>query len=308
MIRSGNNRSVPELKKLWKECFADEDAYIDAFFEAMYEDQSVLLEEEHGVLLGASFFLPGKIRINQPQETSLQGRKESQEEDTQDHGKWQQIRYVYALAVYPQYRGRGVAAKLLHSAQEIYQAPLIAEPAQESLVGGFYKPLGFQENFYLTKKQIRLPEYDIQAAALPDADTTWIPVLAETYCSIRDQRFKTQGYISWPVRHVAFAIKEHHSSGGGAFVMRRDGREDLMMYFQEGRKAVVTETTLTQEEAEEWILPQMAGRCSQVIFTSPALMADNPGKSGYTSDCRRCLMGMSLGLPSLHGYLNLSLD
>ena len=62
MIRSGNNRSVPELKKLWKECFADEDAYIDAFFEAMYEDQSVLLEEENGVLLGASFFLPGKIR------------------------------------------------------------------------------------------------------------------------------------------------------------------------------------------------------------------------------------------------------
>lgn len=32
MIRFGENGDIPQLKHLWKECFADEDAYIDAFF------------------------------------------------------------------------------------------------------------------------------------------------------------------------------------------------------------------------------------------------------------------------------------
>lgn len=82
MIRFGKITDLPELKALWKECFADEDAYIDAFFDAMYEDAHVLLEEENGVLAGASFFLPGKIAL----------------EDAASKGlRWQEIRYADAI-------------------------------------------------------------------------------------------------------------------------------------------------------------------------------------------------------------------
>jgi len=35
-IRYGSLLKIPQLKKLWKECFADEDAYISDFFDAMY--------------------------------------------------------------------------------------------------------------------------------------------------------------------------------------------------------------------------------------------------------------------------------
>lgn len=310
MIRYGNSRSIPELKRLWKECFADEDAYIDAFFEAMYEDAYVLMEEENGVLLGASFFLPGKIWLDQPESGQKpQTRSKPRHGQDADSGAWQQIRYVYALAVWPQYRGQGIAAKLLRAAHEIYHAPLLAEPAEESLVGGFYRPLGFQENFYLMKKQAVLPVYDVQAAEMPAlADTALVAVQAEAYSSIRDKILKAHGYISWPVRHVAFAIKEHISSGGGAFILTRGGRKDLLLYYQEGQKAVVTETTLPQEEAEKWLFPRIAGHCTQAVFTSAAKRADRPEKSGYAADSKCCLTGMSLGLPSVYGYLNLSLD
>ena len=328
MIRYGNSRSIPELKRLWKECFADEDAYIDAFFEAMYEDEYVLMEEENGVLLGASFFLPGKIWLDQPEsgQKPQTGAKTRHGQDA-DSGAWQQIRYVYALAVWPQYRGQGIAAKLLRAAHEIYHAPLLAEPAEESLVGGFYRPLGFQENFYLMKKQAVLPVYDVQAAEIhasaqmpalsempasaempASSDTALLPVQAAAYSSIRDKILKAHGYISWPVRHVAFAIKEHISSGGGAFILTRGGRKDLLLYYQEGQKAVVTETTLSQEEAEKWLFPRIAGHCTQAVFTSAAKRTDRPEKSGYAADSKCCLTGMSLGLPSMYGYLNLSLD
>lgn len=310
MIHYGNSRSIPKLKRLWKECFADEDAYIDAFFEAMYEDAYVLLEEENGVLLGASFFLPGKIWLERPgtagagtlEKQGLSGGWEQRE------GEWKEIRYVYALAVWPQYRGRGIAARLLNHAHKIYDAPLIAEPAEEGLVEGFYHPLGFAKNFYLDKKRVELPVYHMQAAEIPafvGQETSFFPIQAEAYSQARDTILKKHGYISWPVRHVAFALRQHQESGGGAFAVSRNGRKELLLYYQEGQRAVVTETTLTQEEAQELFLPRMAGRCSQAVFTSPAEPSDN---AEYASDTSRCLTGMSLGLPPVHGYLNLSLD
>ena len=65
MIRYGDTKSIPELKRLWNICFDDEDIYINDFFAALYEDQNVLLAEENGVLMGASFFLPGKIFVEE---------------------------------------------------------------------------------------------------------------------------------------------------------------------------------------------------------------------------------------------------
>ena len=310
MIQYGNRQGIPELKRLWKECFADEDAYIDAFFEAMYKDEYVLLEEENGVLLGASFFLPGKIWLELPETAGVRTweTRDLSHGQPQQRGEWKKIRYVYALAVWPQHRGRGIAARLLDRAHEIYGAPLIAEPAEEGLIGGFYHPLGFAENFYLGKKRVELPEYHIQAAgisAFPEQETPFFPIRAEEYCKVRDTRLKKHGYISWPVRHVAFALRQHQESGGGAFAVSRNGRKDLLLYYQEGQHAVVTETTLTQEEAQELFLPRMAGRCSQIVFTSPA---EPSGSAKYASDTSCCLTGMSRGLSPVHGYLNLSLD
>lgn len=297
MIRYGNNTFLPALKALWKECFADEDAYIDAFFRAMYQDGHVLLEEEKEVLLGASFFLPGSILL----------------EEEAGVTRWQKIRYVYALAVYPQYRGRGIAGKLLHRAYELYGVPLIAEPAEEGLVGGFYEPLGFSGNFYLRKAwvdaraagQAEEPKYDMRAAelALGLSGSDFLPIQAERYCAIRDARFGTHGYVRWQARHVAFAIDQHRLNGGGAYVLRVDGREEILLFYREGQDVVVTETTLTQRELEVYFLPWISGRCRRVMFAG-----------GVFADCesvvevKECLMGVSYGLMQVRGYLNLTLD
>lgn len=290
MIRFGKITDLPELKALWKECFADEDAYIDAFFDAMYEDAHVLLEEENGVLAGASFFLPGKIAL----------------EDAASKGlRWQEIRYVYALAVYPQYRGRGIAAALLHRAYEAYGAPLIAEPAEEGLIGGFYEPLGFSCNFYLDKTELTLQaeNYDLRAAELSETHTDLLagslfkPVQAERYCAIRNARFLKKGYVSWPLRHVAFAVTQHRGSGGGAYVLPVDGREEILLCYRETQDIIVTETTLTAQELEQYFLPRIAKQCSRVTVVRKTV-----------TTVRECLTGMSYGLLDVQGYLNLTLD
>lgn len=301
MIRFGDTKNIPELKKLWKTCFADDDAYIDAFFDALYEDHDVLLQEENGVLMGASFFLPGEICLRpQAAHATCSGIPE----------EWKEIRYVYALAVYPQYRGQGIARELLQRAHELYDAPLIAEPAEEGLVGGFYEPLGFTKSFYLEKKCVEMPRYELQVAEiLPEQgirrETAERSVQAEEYCRIRDAYFQKHGYVRWPVKHIAFAIQEHCSSGGGAYVFRKDGREDLLLYYRDEQDVIVTETTLKEKEITDLFLPRISGPCGRLILKGAAKQSDRIVGAAEQS---YCLTGMSYGLSSVNGYLNLSLD
>lgn len=343
MISYGDREYVPQLKRLWKECFDDEDAYIDAFFDALYLREHVLMEEENGMLMGASFFLPGKIYLEYPG----------------TEGYWQDIRYVYALAVWPQYRGRGIAGELLKNAHRIYQAPLIAEPAEEGLVGGFYEPLGFSKEFYLKKHLTELPQYDLQAAQIssgmevfqgtrlpaalqedqtvqqlfalredqtvqqPSAlqeDQTAVqqpsvrqvyPADAKTYCRIRDRLFRKHGYVSWPQKHVAFAIAQHCENGGDALVVSGNGREDILLYYVENGQAVVTETTLGVQEAVQVLYASLQKPCGTVLLKREADWTGEAGMKGQEIPCRDGwqLTGVSFGMPpGVRGYLNITLD
>lgn len=343
MICYGDRAYVPQLKRLWKECFDDEDTYINSFFDALYLREHVLMKEENGMLMGASFFLPGKIYLEYPG----------------TEGYWQDIRYVYALAVWPQYRGRGIAGELLKNAHRIYQAPLIAEPAEEGLVGGFYEPLGFSKEFYLKKQLTGLPQYDLRAAQIssgrevfqgtrrPSAlqedqtvqqlfvlredqtvqrlsalqeDQTAVqqpsvrqvyPADAEAYCRIRDRLFRKHGYVSWPQKHVAFAIAQHRENGGDALVVSGNGREDILLYYVEDGQAVVTETTLEEGEAAEVLRLSLQEPCGTVVLKREAVWTEGAGMKVQEVLCRDGwqLTGVSFGMPpGVRGYLNITLD
>lgn len=329
-LRNGCAADIPGLKQLWKTCFDDEDAYIDAFFDVFYEGGNVVLAEQKGVLMGASFFLPGRVYL---------------------HGGWQDIRYVYALATYPVFRGQGVAGGLLRHAYAQYHAPLIAEPAEESLVGGFYEPFGFCASFYIRQLQTGLsdsrqqpgdargtqqaepisvaqePErtsgalqaaqvspgswqvraaqsspgsWQIQAAQLSPNSWQVQAADAKTYRRIRERYFRNDGYISWPLQHVAFAISEHKKSGGGAFVLTREGREELLLYYCEDGQAVVTETTLAWEEVRELF--------DSCFFEMEGVQPAGLKARVASGPAGGQLVGVSYGLPAVYGYLNLSLD
>lgn len=292
MIRHGKKQDVSGLKQLWKESFGDEDAYIDSFFEMLYQDQHVLLEEEDGILKGASFFLPGRIFTNTG---------------------WQDIRYVYALAVTSEYRGKKIATRLLNEAGKRYGTPLITEPADTALADKFYQPYGFQKCFYLDHCEINL------SAQMPETEKNVIkpvnwntkPVSATEYFSLRKKYFQRPGYVEWPLEHIAFALCEHRKQGGDALLILMNGREDLLLYTIDDGRLIVTETTLTSNEARMYLpglLPYLPGLhagkkdpldlCSQLIIKS---------KTSKTSHYRQ-LIGMACGIKTDNGYLNLTLD
>lgn len=274
MMRNSNTNDIQELKKLWKDCFGDEDSYINNFFASMYNGEHVLLAEKDGMLMGASFFLPAKLYQN---------------------GIWQDIRYVYALATDRHYRGRGVARTLLHYANEWYGAPLVAEPADKELADGFYEPLSFARSFYLSEYHMKMPQYGLRAAEkMPDI----LPADAETYCRIRDKKLLQEGYAAWPPAHAAFAIAEHQRNGGGALQVCSEAEENIILYYQDKETVVVTETTLPPEETTDALLSILPQGITQLCIRC----AMNSRKGTEK------LMGMSYGLTVKNGYLNLTLD
>lgn len=317
MIRFGKPEDIPELKNLWKECFDDEDAYIDAFFQALYQGENVLLSQENGMLAGASFFLPGSINMEETDSAGSQPGIQKNTDPAQKNGSWQQIRYVYALAVYPQYRGHGIAGRLLKEAARIYESPLIAEPAEESLVGGFYEPLGFSKAFYVSKKQTALPQYDLQAAQSSAFHIQ--PAEAEIYRRVRDSRFKRRGYVSWPEEHLAFAISEHRAGGGDALLVTGENGEDILLYYTEDSRAVVTETTLPVQDAVSVLMQCLRQHCDTLVLTGRTEQKTVQGSGNNIDQCaeqdcmtdengENCLRGVMLGSADTGGYLNVTLD
>lgn len=309
MIRYGKKKDIPGLKQLWKESFGDEDAYIDSFFEMLYQDSSVLLEEKDGMLLGASFFLPGRIFTEQG---------------------WQTIRYVYALAVYPEYRGQKIASGLLDEAVKRYRTPLITEPADQGLADRFYAPYGFLHCFFLDYTRISdanqaasgassgsgqrtLAAQSLDAESVSCCKMEWKTRIigAEEYFTLREKYFCKPGFVQWPLEHIQFALCEHRNQGGDAVLIQRDGREGLFLYAVTDGKVVVTETTFSGDEAAVY-LPEVLSAigeldaskarlldtCSQIVIKSMNREA-SPGKQ---------LVGMAYGIAPDSGYLNLTLD
>lgn len=286
MIRYGKKEDVLRLKRLWKESFGDEDAFIDSFFEMLYQDQNVLLEEKDGMLLGASFFLPGRIFT----ETG-----------------WQDIRYVYALAVYPEYRGQKIATRLLDEAGERYKTPMITEPADAGLADRFYQPYGFQKCFYLdyceTNLLVQMPEPEKNVNLEPEG---WQikPVGAAEYFGLREKYFRKPGYVEWPLEHITFALREHRRQGGDALLIIWAGREDLMLYTVDDGKLVVTETTFTGGEALRYLPYLLSYRADLNVNRQKVIIKSRTNEG---SSCRQ-LLGMAYGMTVNGGYLNLTLD
>lgn len=298
-VQYGEKKYIPELKKLWGACFADEDAYIDAFFEAMYADGDLLLAQKKGMLMGASFFLPGRIYLN---------------------GKWQDIRYVYALAVYRQYRGQKIAHTLLNEACRIYRVPLLTEPADQGLAEQFYAPYGFSGCFYLQYDKLSMEQAQLLHRQGHWIDKAYLsPIEADAYCQLREQHFQGQGYVSWPQNHIAFAIQEHRANGGNALVITGRERKELLLYTAEGTQLTITETTLPLEDVAalfstgripyetknhpyRWLV--MKSSLAHAGQTTVSAMELQPKQSNHF----RQLLGMAYGVDLAQGYMNLTLD
>ena len=102
-------------------------------------------------------------------------------------GRWH-ARYVYAVATLPEYRGRGLAARILKFAQEYDGQPLLLAPAEKTLMD-YYEKLGFVTAFAANRTE---QEVTVTALSAEEAYETK-PLTAQEYVKLRDEKLQRDG-------------------------------------------------------------------------------------------------------------------
>lgn len=123
---------MEELKKLWHTVFGDDYVIINKFFDTFYSRELCAVKHLNGRLCAAAYVLPvGELICD---------------------NKREKCAHIYAVAVYPEYRGRGYGIEVTKKAAELaikagYTA-VVLHPADEGLFGFYEKHCGFHTAFF----------------------------------------------------------------------------------------------------------------------------------------------------------------
>ena len=130
---------VTGLRKLWKEAFADTDAFLDAFFETAFSTRRCRCIVDGREILAALYWF--EVRCAE-----------------------RRFAYLYAVATAEQYRGRGLFSVLLADTKRILTAQgfdgILLVPENDSL-GRMYEKFGF---FPCTTLRTRTAEAGVEPA------------------------------------------------------------------------------------------------------------------------------------------------
>lgn len=204
MIRFADYTMIEQLKKIWKECFHDEDYYINFFFNEYFNEKTTLVYLCDGKPVSMLTLMPAKLH-----------------EKTGERN----VYYVYAVATLPEARGKGYSSKLLNYINEITEDSTFLQPATKDLEN-FYERNGYSEAIVrkisnLTSEQLKLEEKQmkLKVATISSKQREFkIRELSERestlYKKIRDKNLSDVGYIEWDESVLAYAMKENDYTGG----------------------------------------------------------------------------------------------
>lgn len=157
ICRTSTAQDIPRLKVLWKNCFGDEDSYIDHYFRTFYAPERTLVLEVEGEV--------ASMLLTFPETVVTAG------------GRTYPACYIYAFCTHPDLQGRGYGKRLLTWAEERAQAAgcaaVLMVPGEESLFR-FYETLGYTVT--LSHREVTWPQN-----ALPITQTGLTPISAEEY-------------------------------------------------------------------------------------------------------------------------------
>lgn len=215
-----------EMKKLWAISFGDTEDTVDRFFEERLPTAGAIVALDDGEVAGAMYLLPASYR---------------------ESGIYRPAYYVYALAVLPRHRGRGIGRSLMEEAFRIArkeEAVCLLMPAGEGLAQ-YYEGLGMRRGFRTETRT--LPGAGDKDSSLVE----FTRVTAEEYTALRDGCFGTRdGYVRWDAPAVRFALADNERSGGFTVKIREKGVDDayVAMAKPDGRTLCISETTLPTEK------------------------------------------------------------
>jgi GNAT superfamily N-acetyltransferase len=120
--------NTDSLRKLWKTVFGDSDAFLDSFFRIAFSPERCKYLEADGEAICALYWF----------DCSFEGGK---------------LAYIYAVATHPEYRGKGLASRLMADThvhlQNLGYAGTVLKPAKGLFP--FYERLGYATSGFISR-------------------------------------------------------------------------------------------------------------------------------------------------------------
>lgn len=110
-LRLAERGDIPALRALWQLVFGDTDEFLDVFFELLFPDCRTAVIEEDGRIVAAAYAIA-----------------------------LENIRYIYAVATHPDFRGKGYGEAVTCAAAG--GEPACLYPASEGLRGWYERRMG----------------------------------------------------------------------------------------------------------------------------------------------------------------------
>lgn len=198
---------MENLKHLWHTVFGDAPDIIDSFFETFYAPHLTATEFSDGKLAAAAYVMPAGYLVN--------------------GSSREKCAHIYAVAVYPRYRGLGFGVSVTKKAVELAKkagfTAVILHPADEKLFGFYEKHCGFNTCFSADTKSVPLP----LCAALTEAGI-------EEYRTLREKFLQDIPHVELNRDVLSFFVKcggkLYAGSHGCAAVESFDGVSHIREY------------------------------------------------------------------------------
>ena len=185
-LRTAEPSDVPCLRRIWRACFGDEDAYIDFFLQNRFVPANSPVLTVDGQVVSQLFLLPASMRTGD----SLYPAD-----------------YLFAAATAPAYRKHGFMAQLLRYAASLSaqrgSAAIVLRPGSAALYR-YYAAQGYRTAF--AERVWSCTRDALQRAAQPAAPQDAAAVLTAFYS-------RTNGLV-WDADALRYALAEHRTFRG----------------------------------------------------------------------------------------------
>lgn len=206
------NWMIPDLIRLWRQCFDDPEEYVTFFMAHRFRPEHALVCLQGGKPVGMAYFLPCRVGLVQ-------------------------ARYGYAVGVAPRLRGQGIGGALLACAEKNCTARgelLLVAP--RAGLSAFYHQRGYADAFFCRWLELN-DDGPVRRLEI-------VPANAPEYVTLRENAFPQAGLVRWDEPAIAYALAEKRFCGGLADCLRWQSSQYLLFGYRENRCLILEETTL----------------------------------------------------------------
>lgn len=191
-IREIRTEDQPSLVELWHHVFGDPVSYVEEFFCILPEIGSGVAAFENGRLLGAAYIITAG--------------------ELCESGQIRRCGYLYAVAVDPAARGRGLGGRLSQAAaalgRERGAALICTLPAEPGLYAWYEKLLGVRCALYRER-------YELDSRPFP----VWLPIGAAEYARRREALLRGRPHLRLPEAALRLEEANCRAFGGGLYAL-----------------------------------------------------------------------------------------